>query len=186
MTPPRKKSLQDVLRERRAAAPLVSARELRERELTRQREAAEREASELVARWRTARTAVDADGKLAPDVVREVFRLSRPAYFASRHWARRTRAQRALAPACEVARCGGTEGLEPWHVSRDALGAEAPGRDLMTLCEGCLRRAAKLEQERRRLPSREELEALDPERPLFTPAEIAALRAKHARAPRPG
>ena len=51
----------------------------------------------------------------------------------------------------------------------------------MTLCEGCARRAVKLEQERGRTATREELTALDPERLLFTPAEIAALKERNNR-----
>jgi hypothetical protein len=186
MPPPRKKrSLQDVLRERRAAAPLLSARELRERELARQREQVEHEAAALARRWREHRSAVDGGGKLAPDVYRAVFATDRAAYFASRHWSRRSRAQRAASSACEVTRCARTEELRAHHLDRGAVGAEQPGRDLITLCEPCRRRALKLEQELGRLPGREELHALDPSRPLFTPAEIAELKAKHRRPLRP-
>jgi hypothetical protein len=177
---PRKKSLQDVLRERRAAAPLLSARELREREAARRREEVEREAVGLVARWRAERILVDADGKLSPAVYAAVFASSRPAYLASKHWSRRSTAQRKATPACEVAQCGKSEGLHALHVTHDALGAERAA-DLITLCEGCLRRAVRLEQELSRPGTRAELQALDPEQPLYDPAAIAALRAKHSR-----
>jgi hypothetical protein len=178
----KKKSLQDVLRERRAATPLLSARALREREAERRREEVEREAAGLVASWRSERTAVDADGKLNPAVYAAVFASSRPAYLASKHWSRRSSAQRKASPACEVARCGKSEGLRAHLLKHDALGEEVVGRDLVTLCEGCARRAVKLEQERGRAATREELKALDPERLLFTPAEIAALKERNSRA----
>jgi len=181
MAQPKKKSLQDVLRERRAAAPLLSARELREREAARRREAVEREASRLVVRWRAERTAVDADGKLSPAVYAAVFASSRASYLASKHWSRRTAAQRKAMPSCEVARCGKSEGLHAHHLNHDALGEEIVNRDLMTLCDGCLRRAVKLEQEHGRPATRDELRTLDPERQLFTRAEIAALKEKNSR-----
>ena len=130
MAQPKKKSLQDVLRERRAAAPLLSARELREREAARRREEVEREAARVVARWRAERTAVDADGKLGPAVYAAVFASSRPAYLASKHWSRRSSAQRKAMPACEVARCGKSEGLHAHLLNHDALGEEVAGRDL--------------------------------------------------------
>ena len=180
MAPPRKKSLQEVLRERREATPLVSERELREREAARERAELERRAEELVARWREGRTAVDADGKLTPELYRAVHAASPPAYFASRQWARRTRAQRNAVPSCEVERCGGTEGLRAQLVDVRAVGAEEPEAHLVTLCDWCGRRAVKLERELGRLPTRAELRALDPERPLYTPAEIGALKAKSA------
>ena len=185
MAQPKKKSLQDVLRERRAAAPLLTARELREREAARRREELEREAARLVTRWREEHTTVDADGKLSPPVYAAVFASSRRAYLSSRHWSRRSSAQRKAMPACEVARCGKSEGLHAHHVNYDAVGEEVAGRDLMTLCEGCLRRAVKLEQERGRPATPVELRALDPEQPLYDPAAIAALRAKHSRPLRP-
>src|SRR6185436_16889864 len=162
MAQPRKKSLQDVLRERRTAAPLLSARELREREAARRREEVEREAAGLVARWRADRMPVDADGKLNEAVYAAVFSVSRPAYLASKHWSRRSSAQRKAAPACDVARCGRSEGLHAHHISHGALGAERAA-DLVTLCERCLRRAVKLERELGRPGTRAELQALDPE-----------------------
>ena len=185
MAQPKKKSLQDVLRERRAAAPLVSARELREREAARRREEVEREAARLVARWRAERTVVDADGKLGLAVYAAVFGSSRPAYLASKHWSRRSLAQRKAMPACEVARCGTSEGLHAHLLNHDALGEEVAGRDLITLCEGCLRRAVKLEQDRGRPATRSELRALDPDEPLYDADAIAALKAKHSRPLRP-
>ncbi len=185
MAQPKKKSLQDVLRERRAAAPLLSARELREREAARRREEVEREAARLVARWRAERTVVDADGKLGPAVYAAVFGSSRPAYLASKHWSRRSLAQRKAMPACEVARCGTSEGLHAHLLNHDALGEEVAGRDLITLCEGCLRRAVKLEQDRGRPATRVELEGLDPDEPLYDADAIAALKAKHSRPLRP-
>jgi hypothetical protein len=185
MAQPKKKSLQDVLRERRAATPLLSARELREREAARRREEVGREAARLVARWRAERTVVDADGKLGPAVYAAVFGSSRPAYRASKHWSRRSLAQRKAMPACEVARCGASEGLHAHLLNHDALGEEVAGRDLITLCEGCLRRAVKLEQDRGRPATRVELEGLDPHELLYDADAIAALKAKHSRPLRP-
>ena len=185
MAQPKKKSLQDVLRERRAAAPLLSARELREREAARRRAEVEREAARLVARWRAERTAVDADGKLSPAIYAAVFASSRAAYLASKHWSRRSSAQRKAMPVCEVARCGRSEKLHAHHLNREALGEEVAGRDLMTLCERCLRRAVRIEQEHARPAVRTELEALDPDEPLYDAAAIAALKARHSRPLRP-
>lgn len=184
MPPPRKKSLQEVLRDRRAAAPLLGVHELRARETTRRQEELARQARALVERWRGRRTPVDADGKLAPELYRAIFAADRRAYYKSRHWARRTRSQRDRTPLCEVKRCGRNDGLRAYALDRDVLGEEQPERDLATLCDSCLRRALKLEQERGRPARRDELRDLDPERLLFTRAEIAALRAKLSRAPR--
>jgi hypothetical protein len=185
MAQPKKKSLQDVLRERRQAAPLLTARELRDREATRRREEVAQEVSRLLDRRHRARTPIDADGKLALELYRAIFASSRSAYYESRHWSRRSLAQRKSTPACEVVRCGKSEGLRAHLLNHDALGEELAGRDLVTLCEPCLRRARKLEQEYGRPATRDELKALDPERLLFTPAEIAALKKKISR-PRPG
>jgi hypothetical protein len=176
MAPPKKKSLQDVLRERRQAAPLLTARELREREATRRREEVAQAVSRLLDRRHHARTPVDADGKLALELYRAIFASSRSAYYESRHWSRRSRAQRKATPACEVVRCGKSDGLRVHHLNHAALGEELAGRDLVTLCERCLGRARKLEQEYGRPATRDELKALDPERLLFTPLEIAALK----------
>ena len=51
-------------------------------------------------------------------------------------------------------------------MDHDALGKERVGSDLVTLCERCLRRAVKLEQERGRPGTRGELQALDPNEPF--------------------
>lgn len=183
MAPPKKKSLQDVLRARRQAAPLLTARELRDREATRRREEVAREVSRLLERRHRVRTPVDSDGKLALELYRAIFESSRSAYYESRHWARRSQAQRKATPACEVLRCGKSEGLRAHHLNHEALGEELAGRDLVTLCERCLRRARKLEQEVGRPATRAELKALDPERLLFTPADIADLKQRISRPP---
>jgi hypothetical protein len=179
--PPKKKSLQDVLRERRQAAPLLTAKQLREREATRRREAIASEASQLLDRRRRASTPVDADRKLTTDLYRAVFAASRRAYYESKHWSRRSRAQRTLTPRCEVVRCGSSEELRAYHLNHEALGEELAGRDLVTLCTRCLRRAVKLEQERGRPGARAEIEGLDPGRPLYSAAEIAALKGRLTR-----
>ena len=64
--------------------------------------------AERVERWRLRQKSVDAEGKLAPSVYRAVFARSRPAYYGSRHWSRRSRAQLELTAFCEVERCGAT------------------------------------------------------------------------------
>ena len=175
----RKKSLHDVLRERRDAKPLLSVRELQLREAARQREEAETLAHERVERWRLHRKSVDAEGKLAPAVYRAIFARSRRAYYGSRHWSRRSRAQLELTPACEVDRCNRTADLRAHHVHYDSVGEEQAGRDLVTVCAGCLSRALRREQELGRPGTREELRGLDPNRPLYDEAAIAALKAKH-------
>lgn len=175
----RKKSLHDVLRERRAAKPLLSVRELQLREAARRRDEIEALARERVERWRARGKSVDAEGKLDPAVYRAVFARSRPAYYGSRHWTRRSRAQLELTLSCEVERCGRSADLGVRHLNYDALGAERAGSDLITLCEGCAGRARKREQELGRPGTREELRDLDPQQPLYDPAAIAALRAKH-------
>jgi len=180
----RKKSLHDVLRERRAATPLLSVRELQLREAARRREEAKATAHELVERWRLRQKSVDAEGRLAPAVYRDIFARSRRAYYGSRHWSRRSRVQLGLTAFCEVERCDRAVDLRARHLHHDALGEEQPGRDLITLCESCLSRAHKREEELGRPGTREELRDLDPRRPLYDPAAIAALKAKHARPPR--
>jgi hypothetical protein len=87
----------------------------------------------------------------------------------------------ALAPACEVERCRSEAGTGARHLTHATIGAEEPGRDLITLCDGCHRRAEKLGRELGRVPRREEIVRLDPRRPLYEPADIAALKAKYAR-----
>jgi hypothetical protein len=177
----RKKSLHDVLRERRAAKPLLSVRELQLREAARRRDEEEALAHERVERWRLRQKSVDAEGKLAPAVYQAIFRRSRRAYYGSRHWTRRSRAQVELTSFCEVERCGRTDELRARHLHYDTLGDERPERDLITLCDGCLRRALKREEELGRPGTREELRDLDPKRPLYDASAIAALKAKHRR-----
>lgn len=177
----RKKSLHDVLRERRAAKPLLSVRELQLREAARRRDEEDALALERIERWRLSQKSVDAEGKLAPAVYRAIFVRSRRAYYDSRHWSRRARAQLELTGACEVERCGGVVDLRARHLHYDALGEEQAGRDLITLCEGCLSRAIKREDEAGRPGTREELRDLDPQRPLYDATAIAALKAKHRR-----
>ena len=59
--------------------------------------------------------------------------------------------------------------------------ARSVAGDLVTLCRApCLRRAVKLEQELGRPGTRAQLQALDPEQPLYDAAAIAALKAKHS------
>jgi 5-methylcytosine-specific restriction endonuclease McrA len=170
--------LQDVLRERRGSARLLSPVEASRREAARRREGVEAEAAEALARWREGRSP-DGRGKLAPDVYRALFALSSAAYYASGHWSRRVRAQLAQAPACEVVACSSSEAVAVQHLSHAALGEEQAGRDLITLCDGCHRRARKLGQDLGRVPTREELVALDPAAPLYDSSAIAALRAKY-------
>ena len=173
-----KRSLQDVLRARREASSLVTPAEAARREAARRRESATAAAAEAVDRWRDGRSP-DGSGKLDPEVYGEVFRIAPDAYYASGHWARRARAQLAAAPACEVSRCGSASGAAARHLNHDAVGAEQPGRDLITLCAACHRRAERLGRRLRRVPTREELLELDPRAPLYDPDEIAALKARY-------
>ena len=107
-----KKSLQDVLRARRETPSLLSPAEAAQREAARRRAEVEAEAAAALERWRDGRVA-DAGGKLAPAVYAALHRLDADAYAASRHWARRAKAQLALAPACEVDRCGRRRRFRP-------------------------------------------------------------------------
>lgn len=175
---PGKKSLQEVLRERRGARPLVGIVEASRRETLRRREEIQKAAAEAVARWREGRSP-DGRAKLPVEVYGALFERSSAAYYASGHWARRARAQLALAPACEVAACGSTAGAAAHHLTHATLGEEAPGRDLITLCEPCSRRVRKLGRELARVPTREDVVALDPAAPLYDPSAIAALKAKY-------
>jgi hypothetical protein len=177
----RKKSLHDVLRERRAAKPLLSVKELQAREAERRRDEAGALANGRVERWRQHQKPVDAEGKLDPVVYRAIFARSRPAYYGSRHWTRRARAQLELTPSCEVERCGRAVELRAAQLQFDAVGQEQAGRDLITLCDGCLSRALKREEELGRPGTRDELRGLDPQQPLYDQAAIAALKAKHRR-----
>ena len=175
-----KKSLQDVLRARREAPALLSPAEAAKREAARRREELEADAAAALERWRQGRSP-DAGGKLAAGAYRALHGLSPDAYAATAHWGRRTKAQLALAAACEVARCPGETVSAARHLTHANLGEEEPGLDLITLCDGCHLRAQKLGRELGRVPRRDEIVALDPRRPLYEPADIAALRAKYGR-----
>jgi len=172
--------LHDVLRARREAPSLLSPAEAAKREAARRREESEAEAVEALERWRDGRSP-DARGKLTPEAYRALFRLSPAAYEATGHWGRRAKAQLTLAPACEVELCAAETGVHARHLTHATLGEEEPGRDLVTLCDGCHRRAQKLGRELGRVPRRAEIVRLDPRRPLYGPADIAALKAKYAR-----
>ena len=175
-----KKSLHDVLRARREAPSLLTPAEAAKREVARRREEVEAAAAAALARRREGRSP-DAGGRLEPEVYRALFRLDPAAYAETGHWSRRARAQLAHAPACEVAECRSSSGVAAHHLTHATIGAEEPGRDLITLCAGCHRRAEKLGRELGRVPRREELVALDPRRPLYEPADIAALKARYGR-----
>jgi hypothetical protein len=173
-----KRSLQDVLRARRESAALVTPGEAARREAARRREAHEAAAAAALERWREGRSP-DGGGKLEAEAYKELFRLSPEAYLGCGHWARRARAQLLSAPRCEVIGCGSEAGVAAQHLTHATLGDEKPGRDLITLCERCRRRAAKLGAQLGRVPSRDEIVSLDPKAPLYEPDEIAALRAKY-------
>jgi len=175
-----KKSLQDVLRSRRDAPSLLTPAEAAGREAARRREASRAAAAAALERWRDGRSP-DGRGRLPTEVYRRLFALSSAAYFASAQWSRRARAQLAFAPACEVARCGSGDELHAHHLTHGAIGEEQPGRDLITLCDGCHRRARKLGQELGRVPARAELVDLDPRAPLYDADAIAALKAKYGK-----
>ena len=172
------KSLQDVLRARREAPSLLTPAEAAKREAERRRAESESEAAAALERWRDGR-APDSGGRLSPAAYAALHRLSPDAYAATGHWSRREKAQLAAAPACEVVRCDATEGVGAHHLTHATLGQEEPVRDLITLCESCHRRGRKLGAELDRVPRREELVALDPTRPLYEPADIAALKLKY-------
>ena len=175
-----KKSLQDVLRARRESPSLLSPAEAAKREAVRRREQIEADATAALERWRGGRSP-DAHGKLPPETYRALFGFSRAAYEATGHWARRARAQLTLAPACEVERCRAEDDVGAHHLTHATLGEEEPGRDLITLCDGCHRRAEKLGRELGRVPARAQVVRLDPRRPLYEPGDIAALKAKYGR-----
>ena len=180
MRPSGKKSLQQVLRERREATPLLSPVEASQREAARRREAVDSAAAAALARWREGRSP-DGRGKLPVEVYRRLFALSSAAYYATGHWSRRARAQLAHAPACEVAACGSALDVAAHHLTHAALGEEQAGRDLITLCDGCHRRARRLGQDLGRVPAREEVVGLDPAAPLYDAYAIAALKEKYGR-----
>jgi hypothetical protein len=179
--PQKGKSLQEILRERREAKPLLTVEQLRRRELEREQDAKNAAATAAVEAWRASGKAIDASGRLDGEGYRAIFALDAAAYHGSRHWARRVRAQREAAPGCEVVGCGAREDVRVLLLDRSAVGEERPGRDLITLCAGCERRARRLERERGRLPTREELTALDPAEPLYDPAQIARLKSRYGR-----
>lgn len=188
MKKPARNSLQEAMRARREATPLLSPAELRKRETERLRAEADAAASSmaarLVERWRAKGTAVDARAVLDAAAYRAVFALEPVAYEESGHWARVEAAQLELAPACEVARCGSREDLHAHRLTGRSIGEEQPGTDLVTLCDGCRRRAAKLARAQGRPLTREQIRGVDPRARLYGPDEIAALKRKHAKPPR--
>jgi hypothetical protein len=181
MSRPRDRSLQEAMRARRQAKPLLTVEELRRREAERAQTALESEAARLVELWRREGTPVDAAGNLEPPLFRGIFALDSGAYDAGRHWARRVKAQLSASPACEVERCGEATELRVHRLSHRAFGEERAGVDLITLCEGCLRRADRRRRSADRALTRAELVQLDPARPLYDRKTIAALKTKYAR-----
>lgn len=183
--PRRDDALQQLLRARRAPKQLVSVEELRRREAERQREAereaAAAEARRLAAAWRADRAA---PATTDVTVLRELHSLEPEAYFATPRWRRVAKAQRALAPACEVARCGATSRVHAHPVSPRAVGVEEPGRDLVTLCDRCRRRVSARGRALGRPLARDEIRRLDPDAPVFDRASIAALRQRYAHDPK--
>ena len=179
-------SLQKLLRARREPRALLTVEEVRRREAERQREAerdaARTEAARLAARWRERSTA---PGATDAAVLAELFGVDPEAYFASAHWRRVEKAQRTLAPRCEVARCAATGRLRVLHLTHRTLGREEPGRDLATACARCARRALARGRARGRPLTRDELRRVDPAAPVFDRDAIAALRARFAAAPDP-
>ena len=178
------RSLQDVLRARRGVPSLLSPEQLRQREAARRREEEERRqrddeaaAARLAAGWHEHGRRIDAEGRLSPSLYHAVFAAAPQAYLGSTHWARRVKAQLSHAAACE--RCGAAEELGVVHLHHDSIGEERPGRDLVTLCGGCSRRARRRGRELGRPLTRDELGALDPDAPLFDPDAIAELRARY-------
>jgi len=184
--PGRDRSLQDVLRARREQAALLPLREVRAREAARLREeqeaaeraAAEREAAQLVERRRTTQEPVDGRSKLAAGVYAAVFALEPDAYFGSTHWRRVARAQRAAVAECEVERCE-RPAKAVRHAGTPAIGAEQPGRDVVSLCDGCDRRARKASRALARPLTRDEIAGLDPAGRLYDRDAIAALRERY-------
>jgi hypothetical protein len=179
--PDRPKSLQETLRARRAARTLVTPGEAARREAARRREELETEARRLVGEWSAARRPVDGAGKLSPELYEAVFVVSPEAYYASRDWGRRARAQVARAAGCEVPRYHESGSVEAYHLGRSWPGSENGELELLTLCDRCLARARKLRRDLGRLPTRDELLRIDPDRPLYDAADIAVLKARYAR-----
>ncbi|HZG36171.1 MAG TPA: hypothetical protein VEY87_10015 [Gaiellaceae bacterium] len=184
--PRRDDSLQQLLRARRGTKSLLSVEELRRREAEREREAAQAAARAEAARLAAERRAhgtppATTDG----DVLRALHAIDPDAYLATTHWRRLARAQLRLAPACEAARCGATDRLRAHHVTLRTLGAEEPGRDLVTLCSRCGRRAAARARARGRPLARDEVRTLAGEGLLFDRVSIAALRERYSEPPQP-
>jgi hypothetical protein len=173
------------MRARREAKPLLTVEELRRREAEREQAALEGEAARLVELWRRDGITVDAAGILEPPLYRAIFSLDSDAYDAGRHWARRAKAQLAASPACEVERCAETTELRVRRLGHRAVGEERVGVDLITLCEGCLRRADRRRRSAGRALTRTELVQIDPARPLYDPKAIAALKQRYAKPLRP-
>jgi len=176
----RDRSLQEAMRARRQARPLLTPEELRLREAERERAATEGEAARLVEPSRRSAEPVDADEAVAPAVYRAIFALDREAYFGSRHWARRAKGQLSAAPGCEVERCTERVALIVRHLGHRGVGEEQPGVDLITLCPPCERRVRRQGRESGRRLTRPEIARLDPLRSLYEPAAIAALKARYA------
>jgi hypothetical protein len=178
------RSLQDVLRARRGVPSLLSPEQLRQREAARRRDEEEQRrraddaaAARLVAGRHERGRRIDAEGRLSPSLYRAVFTAAPQAYLASAHWSRRSKAQLTHAAACE--RCGAAEQLGVVHLHHGSIGAERPGRDLVTLCDGCSRRARQRGRGLGRPLTRDELRAIDPDAPLFDADAIAELRARY-------
>ena len=91
------------------------------------------------------------------------------------------KAQLSASSACEVERCAETTELRVHRLDHRAVGEERVGVDLITLCEGCLRRADRRRRSAGRALTRAELVQIDPVRPLYDPKTIAALKTKYAR-----
>ena len=184
--PGRDRSLQDVLRARREQAALLPLREVRAREAARlreeqeaaERDAAERDAARLVERRRAAQEPVDGRSKLADGVYAAVFALDPDAYFGSAHWRRVARAQRTASAECEVGRCE-RPAKAVRHAGTPAIGAEQPGRDVVSLCEGCDRRVRRAARSLDRPLTRDEIAGLDPTGPMYDRDAIAALRSRY-------
>ena len=151
MAPPKKKSLQDVLRERRAAAPLLSAPRAAgarsEPPAGGGRAGSRRPRGALASGAHRGRRGREARAR--PSTPPSSHRAGLRTWRASTGRAAPRRSGRRRLPAKSHG-CGKSEGLQAHLLTHDALGEEVVGRDLMTLCEGCLRRAVKLEQERGR------------------------------------
>ncbi len=171
--PDRQRSLQDALRARRAERKLISPGELARREAARRQQEAETAAAAVVTAWRAGGKAPDAGKRLEQEVYAALFALDQAAYEATREWGRLERAQLARVPACEVARCGSTEGVRA--VQRRAAGAG----ELLTLCAGCAPRLRRLARELRRPPTDSEARGLDPAAPLYDRPAVDALRDRY-------